>query len=93
LDTARNGVRSRQRDLGGALRRVLVQREDEVLNVQQIAVLLLESNERLVRKPSSNQVRDSLRYLAQNDPAIEAVRDERNRLSYVFRRAISVSQV
>ena len=84
-DTQRSGFRAREIDLGRLLADVLREPPGTWLAVDEVYEQLRKKAGSMARIPSTNQVRDGLRYLASRREEIEVGRNDRNRLAYRFR--------
>ena len=84
-DTQHPGFRAREIDLGRLLADVLRDRPGTWLAVDEVHEQLRKKTSSTARIPSTNQVRDGLRYLASRRDEFEAGRNNSDRLAYRFR--------
>jgi hypothetical protein len=84
-DAQRSGFRAREIDLGRLLADVLRDHPGLWLAVDEVHEQLRKKAGSVAHIPSTNQVRDGLRYLASRRDEIEAGRNGQSRLAYRFR--------
>jgi hypothetical protein len=80
-----SSVRPRDSDLGRVLEEVVRTANGRWLTVPEAQTAYVSRVGELARAPTSNQVRDSLRYLAKTRGDIDTYKDERSRLLFRVR--------